>query len=47
MNTDVFGHATVDAVSAQYISRMNHQIAPSLDEANVAFNEAFEDFPGE
>ncbi|KAF2452117.1 putative cytochrome P450 [Karstenula rhodostoma CBS 690.94] len=41
MDVDIFGHATVDAVSAQYISRMNHQVAPSLNEASFAFSQAF------
>jgi hypothetical protein len=46
MNTDVFGHATVDAVSAQYISRMNYQVAPSLNEASFAFSQAFSECRG-
>lgn len=46
MNTDVFGHATVDAVSAQYISQMNHQVAPSLEEAIFAFSQAFSECKG-
>ena len=46
MDYDIFGHAFVDAVKTQFISKIGSQIGPALNEAMYAFDQHFDSYPG-
>ncbi|KAI0905326.1 putative cytochrome P450 [Ustulina deusta] len=41
LDYDIFAHATIDAIKAQYIARIGQQIGPASNEASYAFNKHF------
>ncbi|KAI1191565.1 putative cytochrome P450 [Nemania serpens] len=41
LDYDIFAHATIDAIKAQYIARIGQQIGPAANEASYAFIKHF------
>ncbi len=46
LDYDIFAHATIDAIKAQYIARIGQQIGPASNEASYAFNKHFGRYQG-
>ncbi|KAI8630064.1 putative cytochrome P450 [Xylariaceae sp. FL1651] len=46
LDYDIFGHATIDAIKAQYIAKIGQQIGPASNEASYAFIKHFGRYQG-
>lgn len=46
LDYDIFAHATIDAIKAQYIARIGQQIGPAANEASYAFIKHFGRYEG-
>ncbi|KAI0508447.1 putative cytochrome P450 [Xylaria bambusicola] len=46
LDYDIFAHATIDAIKAQYIARIGQQIGPASNEASYAFIKHFGRYQG-
>lgn len=45
LDYDIFGHATIDAIKTQYITKIGQQIEPAASEAAYAFHTHFGSYP--
>ncbi|KAL9084933.1 MAG: hypothetical protein Q9159_004977 [Coniocarpon cinnabarinum] len=45
LDYDIFGHATIDAIKTQYITKIGSQIEPASNEAAYAFHKHFGTYP--
>lgn len=46
LDYDIFAHATIDAIKAQYIAKIGQQIGPASNEASYAFIKHFGGYQG-
>jgi hypothetical protein len=46
MDYEMFGHANIEAIRVQYISKLSHQVNPASTEADYALDQHFRAYPG-